>query len=123
MGAYEFQVTLTVTKQAYPDPVQAGVQLTYTLRVTNTGDIALNGVITDTLPANVTPNGILTWSLTNLAPNNGWLKTIVVTVERGYSGTLINRVQVTTAEGATGEAQITVNAIGYRIYLPVVIKN
>jgi hypothetical protein len=49
--------------------------------------------------------------------------TVVVTVTQGYSGTLTNRVQVTTLEGATGEAEVTVNAIGYQIYLPLVIKS
>jgi uncharacterized repeat protein (TIGR01451 family) len=119
------QVTpaLRVTKQASADSVRAGTQLTYTLRVTNTGNIALNGVVTDTLPANVTPAGIVTWPLANLTPGNAWMRTVVVTVPVGYGGTLTNHVQVATAEGATGEAQVAVNAIGYRIYLPLVLKS
>ena len=119
------QVTpaLQVTKQASSDSVQAGTQLTYTVRVTNTGNIALNGTITDTLPLHVTPIGIQTWTLTDLAPGDVWTQQVVVTVTRGYSGTLTNRVQVMTAEGATGEAQVTTNAIGYPIYLPLVLKS
>jgi len=118
------QVTpaLAVTKQASAGLVPAGSPLTYTLRVTNTGDVALNGVVTDTLPANVTPGGILTWSLANLAPGNAWMRTVVVTVTRGYSGTLTNRVQVTSDEGAAGEAQVAVRGIGYQVYLPLVVK-
>lgn len=113
---------LEVTKQASSDHVQAGVQLTYTLRVTNTGSIALNGTVTDTLPLHVAPMGVLTWTLTNLSPGSVWSQQIVVTMAPGYSGTLTNRVQVTTLEGATGEAQITTHAIGYGIYLPLVMK-
>jgi len=114
---------LLVTKSASPNPVQAGSQLTYTLRLTNTGNIALNGVITDTLPAHVTPTGSQTWPLTDLTPGHVWTQQVVVTVTRGYSGTLTNRVQVTTLEGATGEAQVTTNAFGYQIYLPLVLKS
>jgi len=113
---------LTVTKQASPDPVQAGSQLTYTLRVTNTGNVDLHAAITDTLPDHVTPTGLLTWIATLTAPGGVWTQSVVVTVARGYSGTLMNRVQVTSQEGATGEAQVTVNAIGYQIYLPIVLK-
>ena len=76
-----------------------------------------------TLPAHVTPAGNQTWALTNLSPGNAWTQQVVVTVTRGYSGTLTNRVQVTTLEGATGEAQATTHAIGYQIYLPLVMKN
>ncbi len=44
---------LSIDKVAIPDPVPAGEVLTYTLTVTNSGDIAATGVtITDTLPAN-----------------------------------------------------------------------
>ena len=124
MGAYEYQaaLSLAVTKQASPDPVRAGAQLTYTLRVTNTGDLDLHVVITDTLPDHVTPIGMLTWTATLAAPGGTWSQPIVVTVTRGYSGTLTNRVQVTTVEGVVSEAQVIVNSIGYKVYLPIVLR-
>ncbi len=118
------QVTpaLTVTKQANSITVRAGEQLTYTIRITNTGNITLTGIVTDTLPLQVVPSGVQTWMLANLSPGNVWAQSIAVTVTRGYSGTLINRVQVTTQEGAKGETQVILNAIGYQVYLPIVLK-
>ena len=98
------QVTpaLEVSKQAVPDPVQAGSQLTYTIRVTNTGNVDLNARITDTLPLSVTPTGTRTWTPVITAPGGVWTATAVVTVNVGYAGPLTNVVRVTTAEGAAG---------------------
>jgi hypothetical protein len=52
-----------------------------------------------------------------------WTQPVVVTVTLGFSGPLTNRIEVATQEGATGESLVTVNAIGYQIYLPLVLKN
>jgi uncharacterized repeat protein (TIGR01451 family) len=93
---------LEVTKRAYPNPVQAGAQLTYTLRVTNTGGVTSTATITDVLPGHVTPTGVITWTPIITAPGGVWAETVVVTVEVGYGGSLTNVVQVTTEEGATG---------------------
>ena len=118
------QVTpaLSVTQQPNATMVVAGERVTYTLRMTNTGNIALSGIVTDTLPAHVTPTGIQTWTLANLSPGNVWTQPVIITVTRGYSGILINRVQVTTQEGAEGESQVSIYAIGYQVYLPVVLS-
>jgi len=105
IGADEFPAALTVTKQASPNPVAAGAQLTYTLRVTNTGNVTLTAIITDTLPnrvTHVTATDVLTWAPTITAPGGIWMKQFSVTVAMGYSGTLTNEVRVTTTEGATG---------------------
>jgi len=93
---------LQVTKQAAPDPVRTGMQLTYTLRLTNTSGLTLTATITDDLPDHVAPTGVLTWTPTITAPGGLWTETVVVTVERGYEGPLTNVVHVTSAEGATG---------------------
>ena len=117
------QPALTVTKQAEPDPVQAGKQLTYTLRVTNTGNVDLHATVTDTLPAQVTPAGTLTWTTGTIAPDDVWAQQVVVSVEMGYSGTLTNVVQVTTIEGASGVYTETSTSAGdYYIYLPLVLR-
>jgi uncharacterized repeat protein (TIGR01451 family) len=118
----EVTPALTMTKQASSTIVRAGEPLTYTIRITNTGNTALNGIVTDTLPARVTPTGILTWLLTDLPPGNVWTQSIVVTVTQGYSGTLTNRAQVTTQESVTGATQVIVQVISYQVYLPVVLK-
>jgi uncharacterized repeat protein (TIGR01451 family) len=129
-GAYtttsQAQVTpaLAVSKEAAPDPVQAGSQLTYTLHITNTGNVDLHATVTDTLPAHVTPGGALTWTPVLTAPGGVWQQTVVVTVERGYAGPLINVVEVTTAEGATGMYTCTVAVTAMpKVYLPVIVKN
>ena len=46
--------------------------------------------------------------------------TIVVTVDEGCAGTLINQVEVTTKERAMGKARAVVNA--RKIYLPPVLR-
>jgi uncharacterized repeat protein (TIGR01451 family) len=106
----EAQVTpeLIVAKQAGSDPVDAGEQLTYTIRVTNTGNVDLHATVTDVLPGRVTPTGVLTWPAVITAPDGVWERTVVVTVEMGYSGTLVNVVHVTTEEGAAGVYTATV---------------
>jgi len=93
---------LEVSKQADPDPVSAGAQLTYTIYVTNTGNVTLTATVTDVLPGHVTPGGVLTWTPTITAPGGVWRETVTVTVEMSYLGLLTNVVRVTTEEGATG---------------------
>ncbi len=99
---------LVIIKWAIPDPVRPGSQLTYSLRVTNSGTVSLTVTITDILPTHVTPTGILTWTPPQILPGDTWTETVVVTVEMGYVGLLTNVVQVTTGEGATGAYTSTV---------------
>lgn len=124
MGAYEFPFGLTVTKQAGPDPVQAGAQLTYTIRVTNIGIGDLHATVTDTLPAYVTPGGVRTWTPVISAPAGVWTQQVVVTVEVGYAGVLTNVVEVTTAEGAAGTCTaISASKVWWYVYLPVGLRS
>ena len=140
IGADEYYPTLLVSKQAYPDPVEPGAQLTYTIRVTNTGGATLTTTVTDTLPAHVTlgqtsggtlalpggtvvlPDGrvAVTWTAVIIAPGDPWAGTILVTVNEGYDGPLINLVDVMTEEGVMGKARVLVNA--RKIYLPLVLR-
>jgi uncharacterized repeat protein (TIGR01451 family) len=114
-------VVMTVSKQAEPDPVQPGAPLTYTIRVVNNGDVELHATVTDTLPAHVTYTGPLVWTPTITTPGGVWEQTFVVTVEAGYTGALVNRVQVTTDESETGECVAITN--GSKTYLPIIMKN
>jgi uncharacterized repeat protein (TIGR01451 family) len=61
---------LSVTKQASPAPVRDGASLTYTIRITNTGDVTLTATVTDILPNHITPSGILIWTPTITAPTD-----------------------------------------------------
>jgi len=83
---------LSIAKSAFPDPVEPGETLTYTILFANIGDVpATNTNLTDVLPQQVTyvsaslePNQIfdgnhtLVWNIGNLPPNE--LRTITITV-------------------------------------------
>jgi uncharacterized repeat protein (TIGR01451 family) len=114
-----------VTKHADPDSVAAGSPLTYTIRVTNTGNVTLTATVTDLLPYPVKSGAVLTWSPVITAPGGVWSTQVVVTPRICYSGTLSNRLRVTTQEGATGAYTETSSVVstGYCLYLPLVSKN
>jgi uncharacterized repeat protein (TIGR01451 family) len=106
VGADELRVELSVSKQVEPSVAVAGIPLTYTIRLTNTGQLTLTTTITDFLPAGVEPAPLIrTWSLPAFAPGELWQTDIVMTA--GFSGTLVNEVQVTSTEGATGSDIVT----------------
>ena len=135
---WEFEVyagdsAVTVSKRAAPNPVQPGAQLTYTIRVTNTGVVPLTAAITDTLPLYITPGetsggtliqpgGTVAWTPVHIAPDGVWTETVVVTAEMGFVGTLTNTVKVTSEEGATAIATET-SLVGNYIYLPLVPRD
>jgi len=85
---------LVVTKYDYPDPVEAGGNITYTIMFENMGNVtATNTTVNDTLPpevtfvsASLTPdatyNHTLVWNIGNLLPND--LRTITVTCGSSY---------------------------------------
>ncbi|MFN2227617.1 MAG: hypothetical protein ACK2UY_14940, partial [Anaerolineae bacterium] len=114
-GAYTLTIPVADTprlalgQQARPDPVQAGGRLTYTLRLTNTGNVTLQAAIADVPPPQVAAGGPLTWSA-GLPPGGTWSRRLPVTVELGYAGLLVNRVEVTTDQGASGASTHTAAA-------------
>lgn len=57
-------VDLAVVKTSTPNPVQAGLDLTYTITVTNLSTTATSATLTDPLPAEV--------SFVSVAPAGGW---------------------------------------------------
>jgi len=101
LGADEYtpQTRLAVTKQVSPDPVWTGERLTYTIRLTNTGDSNLIATLNDTLPSHVSPGGILTWTTDVLAPEEVWTATVVVTADLDYTGPLTNVVRAVSSVG------------------------
>jgi uncharacterized repeat protein (TIGR01451 family) len=121
IGADEFPSPLSVVKVYHPTPARAGEQLIYTIRVTNFGDISYTAVISDILPAQVTPIGVMTWTA-KIVPDNTWERAITVTIEKGYEGLLTNIVEVTTNDAeVTGAARLVVGC--YAIHLPLVLRN
>jgi hypothetical protein len=129
-----FSGVLSVTKWAWPDPVQAGARLTYTIRVTNGGEADLTAKIGDVLPVHINggrtaggtalvPGGRITWTARITSPGGVWTQTFAVTVETGYAGPLTNVVQV-TAGGVTGAYTATCTSIVLQpLYLPLVLRN
>lgn len=102
LGADEFVPVLQVSKHADPLVVQAGEPLTYTIDVTNTGDVTLTLMVTDLLPAHTThptATGVLTWMPVPVAPHETWTAQVIVTGDLGYSGTLVNEVEATSIDG------------------------
>ncbi|MBN1874275.1 MAG: DUF11 domain-containing protein [Anaerolineae bacterium] len=125
---------IAISKEAIPDPVDAGEQLTYTLYVTNTGNVALHAVITDILPSHVQvgaiagetavlPGGNLVWTATLPAGGDTWTQMVVVTVETGYSGVLSNVIQVTTDQGISDMYTAITKVTQYRLYLPLLLRS
>ena len=100
---------LVFSIQADRDPSQAGSQLGYTIRVTNTADVDLFVTITDTLPAHTIPGGTLAWN-PSIPAGGVWTEMVDVSVESDYAGPLTSAVQVSAAGGATRAYTHTVNA-------------
>jgi uncharacterized repeat protein (TIGR01451 family) len=139
-GLVDPEADLSLAMLDSPDPVNAGVTLTYTLVVTNNGpDTATMVTVTDDLPAAVTwggasgdgwscghAGGIVTCTRHNLgvevAPR------IVITVATpGSNGTITNTATVSGHEGDpdtrnnTAQTNTQVKPV-YYLFLPLVLR-
>jgi uncharacterized repeat protein (TIGR01451 family) len=125
LGADEFySPALEASKVASSPAVRAGSPLTYSLVVTNTGNVPLHATIVDTLPPEVSPGGTRTWTAVIPWPDGVWKETVRITVDRYASGTLTNVLQVNTEEGPGTVYVETSKVLGFkRIYLPQVFRD
>jgi uncharacterized repeat protein (TIGR01451 family) len=100
-------VHLAINMNDNPDPVKVGSNLTYTIRVANTGSAPATGVkVTDTLPRGVnfvsassgcsTQGRTITCTIPSLAPDEK--ATLQITVQPTVPGGLRNTVSVTANE-------------------------
>lgn len=122
IGADEYvSAALAVVKYTDQQNVQPGDSLTYTIVVTNTGDIDFTATITDDLPSQVTPNASQVWTTTIPALGGVWTQTVNVTVNEGYTGVLTNVVRVSTDQNVSGIYTHTL-LIGSKVYLPFVVR-
>ena len=128
VGAAPVQLAdLTISKLDSPDPVMAGTELTYTIRVDNIGDaVAENVVVTDNLPSGLTlvsttgcaedPGGAPTCSLGTIDAGGFAQYTMTVTVDPSVLGLLANTATVVTSSTESDDtnnsatAETTVNA-------------
>ena len=107
------EINLIVSGSANPNPVDAGQELTYTITVTNSGDLAADGVIlTDQLPASVSKvsasvssgfiepsmGATVTASVGTLAAGATATLTIVVETTANSVGTITDSVSVSSQE-------------------------
>ena len=107
-----------------PDPVAAGEQITYVLSFSNSSSVsvtALGVTLTNTLPSNTTfvsasdagsvdnTNTLVTWSLGDLAPGDGGIRTLVVQVDSSLAdGTLLgNSATLQDTQGNSAAASQT----------------
>jgi hypothetical protein len=86
-------VALSMAQQVTPNPLRDGKTAVYTIHITNTGRFAMPATITNSLPSQVTPTGILTWTAV-ISPATVWTQQVVVTPTIGYQGPITNEVSV-----------------------------
>lgn len=84
---------ISVDQQVVPNPLQSGEVATYSLQVMNNSTFALPAVISNTLPAQVSPTGVVTWTAV-ISPNVTWIQPVVVTPTANYQGPIVNELQV-----------------------------
>ncbi len=112
---------LAISKTDSVDPVVAGNELTYTVRVDNTGSASAdNVVVTDTLPAEVTlvsttgcaedPVGAPACSLGTIAADSFAEYTVTVDVNPSASGVITNSATVDTLFVTSEETAVSAEA-------------
>lgn len=121
VGADEFPIAVQVHKEVAPNPVYAGDDLTYTVYVTNVGDIDVTAIITDPMPTGVLPTGELSATKDVLSPGIMWTQEFKVTAEQGFDGGIDNTAQILLSDGIT--SIYTETSVSSSIILPSVQFN
>jgi uncharacterized repeat protein (TIGR01451 family) len=99
---------LSVTKSDNPDPVDVGLNVTYTVVVTDNGpDTATNVTLTDTLPASVNFVSATPTQGTCGAPSGGVITCSLGTLVNGASATVTVVVTTTTAGVIANTASVS----------------
>jgi predicted outer membrane repeat protein len=97
--------SLVTGVSATPDPILAGGNVTYTLRVTNTGNIDFTTIITFVAPVDengrplIAPGADQVFSNVAIPAGATWTQTIVGVTQPGYTGPLHSQVRVDTQTG------------------------
>lgn len=85
---------ITLTQQVWPNPVLSGETAVYTLQATNASTVTLPVFISNTLPEQVTPTGVLTWTPT-ISGGDTWQEGVTVTVNAPFGDEITNLLQAT----------------------------
>lgn len=135
-------VEFSLSKIAFPisgATVKAGGKITYTLRITNTGNMTANNVvITDILPAEVklltstvsrgeiqTADPTIIWEIDRLKANQSANATLVVTVENITQATaIVNRFRIDSQQTAPDFSNQVVHQLVplSAVYLPFILR-
>lgn len=92
-----------------PDPVVAGENITYTIFVTNVGNIDFTTNITFVAPVDetgaplVAPGGDQLFTGVSIPAGQTWIQTIVVVAKAGYTGPLTATIPIATHTGLVTE--------------------
>lgn len=146
MGAYEASYAdLSLAKTVTPAVAAPGEMLTFTLTLTNSSSFTVTQVVlTDTLPAHLSPQAVLTngltitdtgvspafvWHVADLAPGQTGIITLnaVLTMPLA-AGTYTNTAHLSAANDAwplNNSASITYTVLSrpeFTLYLPLVIR-
>ncbi|MBN1148621.1 MAG: DUF11 domain-containing protein [Anaerolineales bacterium] len=135
------QADLSLSKSAFPDPVQAGSPLTYTLEIHNQGAFSAAGLLLeDQLPAGASfvsasqagcthANGLVTCKLGDLPAGGSLSVQIVTTVSLGAPSLLTNSASVHAAQldpdpgsNQAGCATQVQAGATRKVYLPLVVR-
>ncbi len=115
---------LNLTKSVDDSTPASGQAISYTLTLSyNDNTTATNLILTDALDANTTfasasdsglhQSGVVSWSISSLAPDQTITRTVTVTVGAVASGTLLaNTAWLTSAQALTATAGVTAVVIG-----------
>ena len=108
---------LVTTIARNPETVILQRPVRYEITADNTGNQALPLFITATLPSQVTPGGVVTWTV-NLAAGARWRETITVTPTTVLpSAELTVRIDIATADGSVSVTENDTTVIGLSGYV------
>ncbi len=102
---------LVISQRRTPEQVLLGQPTHYTIDVRNVGNQTLRLTITDTLPAQTDPTGLLVWDTVVIPQGGVWMQTIVMTPTSGTPQELVNRIEA-RAEGGFYSSQEDRTTIG-----------
>lgn len=84
---------LSIAQQVSPNPMQSGETAVYNLQIINAGIMDLPVTITNSLPVQITPTGVVTWTAV-ISAGTTWSQPVVVTPTANYQGPIVNELQV-----------------------------